>query len=162
MRLFGCERLNFLLSGLDRIPIKKGRDSTPRLHAVLAIIQRRARVADRFVTGERHLASGSVRGIGQRAGRTVARPMPFPVKDQSKFWVVPATYYPPLEQAVVILAVCVTSVRQTFFWILSGRRKSARFFSHTGGHFHRIDDSRIETQRRIRGSVPAQDSTLRC
>ena len=64
------------------------------------------RLADRFVMGENvSQAAQFVESGNAQAGFVALAHAASPsVKSMGKFWVVPADYYPPLEQGVVILS----------------------------------------------------------
>jgi molybdate transport system substrate-binding protein len=63
------------------------------------------KVADRFVTGENisQAAQFAESGNAQAGFVALAHALSPAVKDKGKFWLVPADYYPPLDQGVVIL-----------------------------------------------------------
>lgn len=63
------------------------------------------RVSARFVMGENisQTAQFVESGNAQAGFVALAHAMAPAVKDKGKFWIVPADYYPPLEQAVVIV-----------------------------------------------------------
>lgn len=64
------------------------------------------RLADRFVMGENvsQAAQFAESGNAQAGFVALAHALSPAVKSTGKFWVVPADYYPPLEQGVVVLS----------------------------------------------------------
>jgi molybdate transport system substrate-binding protein len=64
------------------------------------------RLADRFVMGENvsQAAQFAESGNAQAGFVALAHALSPAVKSMGKFWVVPADYYPPLEQGVVVLS----------------------------------------------------------
>lgn len=63
------------------------------------------RLADRFVMGENvsQAAQFAESGNAQAGFVALAHALSPAIKDTGKFWIVPADYYPPLEQGVVIV-----------------------------------------------------------
>lgn len=64
------------------------------------------KVADRFVMGENisQAAQFVESGNAQAGFVALAHALSPAVKDKGKFWIVPADYYPPLEQGVVLVS----------------------------------------------------------
>jgi molybdate transport system substrate-binding protein len=64
------------------------------------------RLADRLVTGENvsQAAQFAESGNAQAGFVALAHAMSPPIKSMGKFWLIPADYYPPLEQGAVIIS----------------------------------------------------------